>query len=215
MFVEDKVQTSLAQDAGSQSHHHFVASISNSSTPLGRCLENALLSMKITNSTKVPKQQNGREKDTGANLEGKGFSVEQGELDSDAIQSIRKTFGGSMARLQISESQRLSTGTSSEHSHSANERSRRSAPRALMYGRLDHYNRVGQNWRLVVDNARVTKRQPLLRERRTKRRRYSLWYAATTPPVGGHHERKQERNEGRHLSYHGCGEIQILGYDDL
>jgi len=215
MSIEDVAKTSLAQDAGSESHHQFVASISNSSTPLGRCLETALLSMKTSNSAKNPRQQHGQEKDTGANVEEKDLSVDQAELDSDAVQSIRQAFGASLARLQISESQGLTTGTPSEHSHSANERSHRNAPRALLYGRLDHYNRVGQNWRLVLDNVRVTKRQPLLRERATKRRRYSFWHGASTPRVGGHHERQQEHNKGRNPAFHGFGEMQILGYDDL
>lgn len=214
MSIEGKARTSLAQDAGSESHHLFVASISNSSTPLGRCLASSLLSMKASNSGNDPKQQNVREKDIGANLERKDISVDHAELDSDSIRSVRHLFGGSMARLQISESRRLATGTLNEHSYVANEMSRRNAPRALLYGRLDHYNRVGQNWRLVVDNGRVSKRQPLLRER-TKRRRYSFWQAAASPLVGGHHERQQEHNEGRNLSFNACEVIQILGYDDL
>ncbi|CAJ1945397.1 unnamed protein product [Cylindrotheca closterium] len=175
--------------------------------------------MKMSNSTKDPKQKNSREKDTAANVDEEGFSEEQAALDSDAIHLISKAFGGPMARLQIRESrrlsQRLTTETSSEHSdYAKGERSPRSAPRALLYGRLDHYNRIGQNWRLVVENVRVTKRKQLLRER-TKRKRCSLWRAASIPPVGCRDERNQECNEGRNLVFHECEEIQILGYDDL
>lgn len=52
------------------------------------------------------------------------------------------------------------------------------APRALIRGRCDYYNRMGQNWRVVIDHVEL-KRRPLPHEMTKRRRlmkdRESLW----------------------------------------
>jgi hypothetical protein len=74
------------------------------------------------------------------------------------------------------------------------------APAALLRGRVDHYNRVGGQWRIVVEEAEVRPRV-LLDSNRKRRDRTSLW------------EVSERRLGKRRLRLNGT--LQILAYDDL
>jgi hypothetical protein len=156
----------------------FVASISSSSTALGQCLRSALVQM--TEAQPQIKQQEQEEEEEEEPM------PKRIRLDSEAVDSIIQSFGESMADTQMK---------SNESSSIADEDS--AAPRALLHARLDHYNRVGQNWRLVVDNVEVKKRHPLLKERPRRRKKVSFF-----------------RSDNESASSV-AEEIQILAYNDL
>jgi hypothetical protein len=102
------------------------------------------------------------------------------QLDTSAVNRILQTFGEAVADT--------STG----------EDSKNPAPAALLSGRLDHYNRVGQNWRIVLDDIKLQSRLPLDRNRR-RSDHHSLWKVDSV-----------EQNE---ISI--PGKAQILAFDDL
>jgi hypothetical protein len=78
-------------------------------------------------------------------------------MDQVTADSIMQAFGDSLAESQ----QRRHRGETA-------------APAALLKGRLRHYNRHGDKWLIVVDDAEIRERVPLDKKRR-KRERPSLW----------------------------------------
>lgn len=213
MPLENEGKASLAQDSGSESIHNFIVSISSSNTPLGKCLEEALVSLKMSNSTEDTIRQ--KFEDSGVGSEGEAEKCNPAHyVDSDAIQSIRQAFGGSIARSQTRESRKLSIGSPNDSLLCSKVKSCEDAPGSLLYGRLDHYNRVGQNWRLVIDNIRITERYPIFHERAAKRRRRSFWHSNSPPCEGGKEQSRNVQNPER-LIFSDYVEIQILGYNDI
>jgi hypothetical protein len=102
------------------------------------------------------------------------------QLDASAVNRILQTFGEAVA------------DTSTE------EDSKKPAPAALLSGRLDHYNRVGQNWRIVLDDMKLQPRLPLEKNRR-RSDLHSLW--------------KVDPAQQKEISI--SGKAQILAFDDL
>lgn len=78
-------------------------------------------------------------------------------------------------------------------------------PAALLRGRVDHYNKLEQKWRIVVEDAEIRPRVAL--EARKKQKR-SLWeHAAASESSRGDGD---ERQQAIPLS----GSLQILAYND-
>lgn len=102
------------------------------------------------------------------------------KLDSDATDCILRTLGESMTDTQLN--QEDST-----------------APRVLLKGRLDHYNRVGQNWRIMIDNVEIQERPARLTERAKRRTAKPLW----------------NPDEEKSATLPDKQEIQILAFNDL
>lgn len=90
-------------------------------------------------------------------------------LEQPALQQILTAFGNAIAKTH-----------QEQHEVEWNPRQRydgiTAAPAALMRGRVDHFNRRGSKWRLVVHDAELVERKSLDRNRR-KRERLSLWNA--------------------------------------
>jgi hypothetical protein len=72
------------------------------------------------------------------------------------------------------------------------------APAALLQGRVDHFNRRGTKWRIVVKNAQMRRRFPLDRHRR-KRDKKSLWSLS------------KEKEDESATKF----DIEMLAYDDF
>ena len=102
------------------------------------------------------------------------------KIDSDATDCILRTLGESMADTQLNQDDSA-------------------APRVLLKGRLDHYNRVGQNWRIMIDNVEIQERPARLSERPKRRTTKPLW--------------NQDQEKSATLSTQ--QEIQILAFNDL
>jgi hypothetical protein len=145
---------------------------------IGHCLQEALQSL-IVESSAVPNYNSGEEEeDSPANKRQKKI-----QMDQDVSDRIMQTFGEAVADTPW---------------QSSSQEGSNSAPAALLNGRLDHYNRVGQNWRIVVDDIKIKRRVPLDRNRR-KRDRQSLWQVDSQ-------KQTEVAVEGK---------IQILAYDDV
>ncbi len=80
-------------------------------------------------------------------------------IDSGAVDRVMQTFGEAVADTQL---------------ESTTTKSATSAPRAVLRGRLDHYNRVGQNWRILIDNVKLKERFPLPSDRKKRNKNSSL-----------------------------------------
>ena len=102
------------------------------------------------------------------------------KIESDATNSIMRKFGEAMAETQLNEEGSL-------------------APRVLLRGRLDHYNNLGQNWRISIDNVKLQKRPRLLSERPKPRPSAPLW----------------DQNPETLCTLSVDQEIHILGYNDV
>eukprot|EP00980_Cylindrotheca_fusiformis_P020721 scaffold7738_cov133-Cylindrotheca_fusiformis.AAC.30 len=160
----------------------FVASISSSSTVLGQCLRTALMEMKEPH-----KQQEAQHEHKEGDSE-EGPAPKRIKLDLEAVDSIMQSFGGAMADTQIKSNELLVSTTKQHESR---------VPRAILHARLDHYNRVGQNWRIAIDNVKIKRRHKLFDERPRRRKRVSFFRSddKSTVPI--------------------AGETQILAYNDL
>lgn len=89
----------------------------------------------------------------------------------------------------------------------------RQAPAAMLEGEIDHFNRIGGQWRLVVKNAVIQQRSTKEIENgmtgRSRRKRTVLAWSDTESTTGGF-DGREESDCVHHLK----GEIQILAYDD-
>jgi hypothetical protein len=82
-------------------------------------------------------------------------------MTTDKVERIMKSFGQAVAQSQTREM--LPSDGSTQQ-----------APAALLRGRVDHFNRRINKWRIVVENAEFRRHVPLDRNRR-KREMHSLW----------------------------------------
>lgn len=78
-----------------------------------------------------------------------------------------------------------------------------SRPAALLRGRIDHYNRQGSKWRILVHDAEIIRRYPLDRSRR-KRELPSLWDVCSDKAA-----LKPDKTESATLK------VEVLAYNDL
>ena len=162
-------------ESGKACDRQVVASMASRTIALGQCLAESLQSMQKGNHNFT--------NDTSAVAEYSPTKRRRIEFDADMTSRIMQAFGEAV----------VDTNWDAKKYDGKPK-----APAALLRGRLQHYNRVGQNWRIVVEDATLTPRIPLDPNRR-RRDRTSLWEADATKqqaiPVGG--------------------KIQLLVYDDL
>lgn len=116
-----------------------------------------------------------------------------------ASDRIFQSFVNSVAETQqrLHEQQALSEGRSV------------AGPALLLRGRLDHFNRTSDKWRLLVKKASFKARKQLARNRR-KRERFSLW-ASMAPPgkgSGGEPMEPPSREAGESCS------LEVLAFND-
>lgn len=81
---------------------------------------------------------------------------------------------------------------------STDEQQWQTCPAALLRGRVDHYNKFHEKWRIVVEDAELCPRPPAIPAR--KRQKLSLWQQAS----------KQDEQASISLE----GSLQILAYND-
>ncbi|KAL3795325.1 hypothetical protein HJC23_009498 [Cyclotella cryptica] len=103
------------------------------------------------------------------------------------------------------------------------------APAALLRGEIDHYNRIGGQWRVVVKNAILTSRNMAQvdngRDGRGQRTRLMLDWDSKGASASNclnaetgydciNAATKKRKPKDREDSYHFKGKVQILAYDD-
>jgi hypothetical protein len=133
----------------------LVASISCQGIAIGQCLNDALRSLKSSEGERHERQPPSKRQKI--------------NIDSEAVDRIMQTFGEAVADTQLKSNSNKSTP---------------SAPRALLKGRLGEFNRVGQNWRILIDHVTLKERAPASREKKKRGDKTSLW------EVGGGDERR-------------------------
>jgi hypothetical protein len=89
------------------------------------------------------------------------------KLDQPAISQILQSFGMAVSHTQR-EQRDLQMGVEVASTCSF------SAPVAVLRGRVDHFNRCGAKWRIMVHDAQIIERKPLDKYRR-KSERPSIW----------------------------------------
>ena len=88
-------------------------------------------------------------------------------LDEPAISQILESFGMAVSHTQREQRDLQMGGELASTSSLA-------APVAILRGRVDHFNRCGTKWRIVVHDAQIIERKPLDKYRR-KSERPSMW----------------------------------------
>ena len=111
------------------------------------------------------------------------------------------------------------------------------APAAMLTGEIDHYNRIGDRWRIVIKNAVIKPRKMTIITNgmtgTSLRRRHVLDWddegsgGCSDAGAGGEKKKKKKRGSGNGASeskhnddedndeaYHFKGTVQILAYDD-
>jgi hypothetical protein len=159
------------------------------SGPLGNALQLAL-----RNLTTLREEQAAEENSTHDDTTTNGKDIpkqDEVKIDEDFAECVVKSFGQAVA----------STRWKNE------EYPQFLAPPALLRGRLEHYNRVGGNWRITVRDAEISPHIPLDRNRK-RRDQQSLWQAGL-----GNNDAKRRRY-GRNIDLRQAP-VQILAYDDL
>jgi hypothetical protein len=140
----------------------FASSLCGSSVPLGQCLRQAVGSI-ISQQSDNDEDEDGDEYGHEDLEERKKKALRKRKtinLHPEGALSIIQSFGKSMADTQL-------------------DPAPCGAPRAILNARMDHYNRVGQNWRIVVDKVELQRRPDLLERRQAGKRKASLWKSET------------------------------------
>ena len=89
------------------------------------------------------------------------------KLDQPAISQILLSFGMAVTQTQREQRDMQMGGEVVSKSNVA-------APVAILRGRVDHFNRCGGKWRIMVHDAQIIERKPLDKDRR-KSERPSMW----------------------------------------
>jgi hypothetical protein len=136
---------------------------------IGKCLQEALDALTNDEEDENLADEKDADGEEGQPLS-KNTRIKLGKNDTDCI---LRAFGEAVADTSWKSSS-MSSSSSSPLNGSNNSTLPSCPPVALLRGRLDHYNRVGKNWRIVVDDLQLKERAPLQCNQR-KRRRRSLW----------------------------------------
>ena len=174
-----------------------------------------------------------------SNQETAGASVSELEhpnrLDSSMKKSILEAYGKAVAETEFdcgtqkSYSATAATSDKSVSSSADDHTTSIDAPAAMLKGEIDHYNRVGGQWRIVVKNAilkprMITKVENGMTGRSLRRRTVLDWDDESIDHNGKDNGRGKKSvvnlasasDDCRRASdvHHFRGTIQILAYDD-
>jgi len=151
-------------------------------------------------------------------------------MDKSISKSIMEAYGKAVAESNFDQT------PSSEQSNLIASNS--AAPAAMLTGEIDHYNRIGDRWRIVIKNAVIKPRKTTIITNgmtgTSLRRRHILDWddegsggGSNDAGTGGEKKNKTKKKCGRGSSeskhnddedndeaYHFKGTVQILAYDD-
>lgn len=154
-------------------------------------------------------------------------------MDKSISTSIMEAYGKSVATTDFDPAAetRIIPSIASSSSKSKNDSKHAiTAPAAMLCGEIDHYNRIGDRWRIVLKNASIKPRKttvitngmtgPSLR-----RRLIMDWDdegdgGVDSRRVGGGEKKNRGARQQQHgggddvEAYHIKGRVQILAYDD-
>lgn len=177
-------------------------------TALGRSLKRALLNIQqddeklIENTIIAPQTITVRAKNY-PDLEGNHAAGDTNDLSDQSGTNQSKIVLDDDLSTRIMESFTRSAGSTSDET-------KKHAPRALIRGRCDYYNRFGSNWRVVMDHVEL-KRRPLPGEMASRKRfrkdRQSIWDRDEAVSKNGESVVLLTQDDG-------IEKLQLLGFGD-
>ena len=204
-----------------------ISSVAFNGLPIGNCLQQALNDM-LNESEGHVNATVDDDDDIDNRTNGNGGEEQQIKVTSDVTDAILNSFGRAVAntkwrRSSISNSE-SGGGHGKEQKKVSDEGIAQSPepemfpPAALLIGRLDHYNRVNQNWKIVIDNVKlkprnsnddnegqysIKKKKPL---NRRKSDRESIFLNTSV-------EKEEEEGQQEEITIN--GQLHIHAYDDV
>lgn len=151
---------------------------------------------------------------------------QQLKLNPIIVDQVMQEFGNAVVRTNWKNSNTTSSIEKKSAASSMNNNNNKSPPTALLKGQLDHYNRIGSKWRIIVRNVQIRQKIPLPTNRK-KRDRTSLWERGTLhqsacsstnqnkkkqkkQTIGQQQQKQQEQSKSLCKSF----DLQLLAYDD-
>ena len=153
-------------------------------------------------------------------------------MDKSISKSIMEAYGKAVATTNFDPAAvaRSIPSVTSLSSKSKDDKHAVTAPAAMLCGEIDHYNRIGDRWRIVLKNASIKPRKTTLitngmTGHSLRRRLIMDWEdegdgGVDSRRVGGGGRKKRGARQQRDCSdddveaYHFKGRVQILAYDD-
>ena len=148
-------------------------------TIIGRTLQDALRSLEQEDTQIVDTDKANAEGDEEKPPIGEVTTTATIQMNGECVQGILESFEQGVAKTRIHTSK---------------------APRVLLKGRCDSYNRYGQNWMVAMDSVKLKERPTKFRKRR-RDDRPSLW------------DRDDDDNNNAEKEVE--GEVQLLAYGDI
>lgn len=152
--------------------------------PIGQCLKNALDDLVSDNFVQQVEQE-AQQQSSDTTEENNEITAQQEQVptfDSDMAEKVMRSFGRAVAQSDWND-----------------------CPAALVRGRVDHYNKMDQKWRIVVQDAELCPREeaPIQTSdgKPRKKQKLSLW-------------EESESNSQQQESISLDGSLQILAYND-
>jgi hypothetical protein len=133
------------------------------------------------------------------------------EMDRGMVECLMNTLGESVAQTRwnvadAAKEEEEEEEDSTTLTTTANRQNTVAPPKALMRGRVDHFNRVSGKWRIVATNVEIRPRVNLdTTHKKRKRDRSSLW------DTSGNAIMEDPSENSIQLK----GTVQILAYDDV
>ena len=154
-------------------------------------------------------------------------------IDESMSKSILESYSNAVATTKYDQGKKVHPGSSTPSTTTTAAAETESAPAAMLQGEIDHYNRVGGQWRIVVKNAvlkpRSMKKIDNCMTGRSLRTRMVLDWDGDDNGSDGAHCKESVANAGDDeigvnntkkgssedgAAHHFKGTIQILAYDD-
>ena len=207
-----------------------ISSVAFNGLPIGNCLQQALNDMlnESEGLFEVNVDDNDDNNGNDHSSNGNGGKEQQIKVTSDVTDAILNSFGRAVAntkwrRSSISNSE-SGGGHGKEQKKVSDEGIAQSPepemfpPAALLIGRLDHYNRVNQNWKIVIDNVKLKPRnsnddnegQYSIKKKKTLNRRKS-----DRESIFLNTSVEKEEEEGQQEEITINGQLHIHAYDDV
>lgn len=197
--------------------------------PIGKCLETALDELveedrreAETTSAVSADDATAAAADTSHKPNDKATSINRISMDESFAKSILQSYADSVASTSYDHRTKYSAsstnrGASGTH-HAA---SSKTAPAALLTGEIQHYNRIGGQWRIVVKNATLLPRRVINSVGKTGRKRVMLdWEGPensdddASKDSADEIQKKKKKKGDDEKAYKLDGTVQILAYND-
>ena len=194
--------------------------------PIAKCLEEALTELR-EEDRRVTTGKAARDRDdsskTEDDIEESVSAVKQKDsLNEELSQSIIKSYADCVATTTYDNRTKKINQSHTHHSTSSTLQSPSSdnnttAPSALLKGEIEHFNRIGGQWRIIVKNATLIPRRTKVDVGKSGRKRLSLDWNTNDTDCGKNEDDSNEKSRKktkRESEYHFKGKVEVLAYND-